>query len=161
MKKLIIIGFVILFLVNVISFYFIFNLVVTNKDNILSNKELSENNGLKLDLIEEKIDSSENYEDEVTPYNCEFVRTLTYLSELEFQPDNMFSYYVFSQYQFDEPIIIRLEKGHEFSFFKNINYEITFFGECYEHCDSNFSEFQVINVIETDKVGMDQIQEVC
>ena len=96
--------------------------------------------------------------------NVQFTRTYQVIADLD-RTDNTgdYQYYVVAQFQQEEPILIKVNK--EYSLEENKNYEFTFegsisVGENKKRDNATiFQEFAIKNIVETDKVGLDQIQE--
>ena len=96
--------------------------------------------------------------------NVQFTRTYQVIADLDRTNESgTDQYYVVAQFQQEEPILIKVNK--EYSLEENKNYEFTFegsitVGENKKRDNATiFQEFAIKNIVETDKVGLDQIQE--
>lgn len=91
-----------------------------------------------------------------------FTRTYYVVKDLELTDHTgNFHYYVINQFQEDDPTVIKVE--NQFILEENKNYEFTFRGEIIEKEDYKikdiFDNLDIIQIKETDKTGLDQVQE--
>lgn len=95
--------------------------------------------------------------------NVEFVRTYHVVSDLrKSDQTGNYSYYVIEKFQYDNPIVIKVEKKYKLE--ENANYEFTFKGGIDElktdySMEEIFDQFRIINIQKTDKEGLEQRQD--
>ena len=105
--------------------------------------------------------AQENAENENTT-DVEFVRTFYIVANLN-QTDAVAenNFYVINQYQTFNPIVIKIDKKYNLE--EKENYEFTFKGTKIDGKDYNNEEifdcFEITNIEQTDKLGMEQIQD--
>lgn len=142
----------------VLIFLLIVLFMAFNKELQDKNKNLEEKN--KKLLIEiEKIKN--NLSDDLPNSNikkCKFVQTyriLHILNDYVVDPDYIFV--VADQYQNFFPTILRIPIEYKESLVIDNFYEFSFTGDS----SMKKNDFTIINIVETDKIGMNQIQETC
>lgn len=91
-----------------------------------------------------------------------FTRTYYVIKDLELTDHTgNFHYYVINQFLEDDPTVIKVEKQYILE--ENKNYEFTFHGEIVEKKDYRikdlFENLNIVEIEETDKTGLDQVQE--
>ena len=95
--------------------------------------------------------------------DVEFVRTYHIVADLrKTDQTGNYNYYVIEKFQYDNPIVIRVEKKYKLE--ENANYEFTFKGGVDElktdySMEEIFNQFRIINIQKTDKEGLDQRQD--
>lgn len=95
--------------------------------------------------------------------DVEFVRTYRIVANLQkTDQTGRYNYYVIEKFQYDNPIVIRVEK--KFKLEENANYEFTFKGGIDElktdySMEEIFDQFRIINIQKTDKEGLEQRQD--
>ena len=71
-------------------------------------------------------------------------------------------YNIIKQFQDNEPVLIKVSNNHKLE--KNKNYEFVLFGIKKDNIkytqNEIFENFEIKNIIETDKIGLEQIQEL-
>ena len=96
---------------------------------------------------------------------CTFTRTYRVVDIMKYQStDNISKFVIIDQFQENNPFIVKLTKDQASKLFKNKMYEFTFNGsKKYKNKEYNelFENFELINIKETEKVGLDQLQETC
>lgn len=93
----------------------------------------------------------------------QFVKTFFIVSDLnKLDSTGKYKYYVVEQFQKDNPAVVKIDKTDSLK--ENTNYEITFKG--YKSSENVrytikdiFDNFEIIDIQETQKQGMEQIQE--
>ena len=95
--------------------------------------------------------------------DVEFVRTYHIVADLrKTDQTGNYNYYVIEKFQYDNPIVIRVEKKYKLE--ENANYEFTFKGGVDElktdySMEEIFNQFRIINIQKTDKEGLEQRQD--
>lgn len=95
--------------------------------------------------------------------DVEFVRTYRVVADLQkTDQTGNYNYYVIEKFQYDNPIVIRVEKKYKLE--ENANYEFTFKGGIDElktdySIEEIFNQFRIINIQKTDKEGLEQRQD--
>lgn len=89
---------------------------------------------------------------------CTFIRTFHYLDTLEYKQTPEEKWIIFQAFQ-DHPFILRIENDFGINFEKSAAYEITFTGRVSNNDD--LSQYKIISIHKTNKVGMEQLQEPC
>lgn len=119
----------------------------------------------EIDNLNSKISEliGENPSDDDNEKECVFIRTLQYIQTIDYPSQDNEKYIVFSQFQTFSPVLLRIDNSININFEKNEYYEIKFKGIVpeYKKYDSLLSEFSIISIKKTNKVGFDQIQESC
>lgn len=73
-----------------------------------------------------------------------------------------YNYYVIKQFQEDEPVLIKVSNTYNLE--KSKNYEFVLYGiknESHKYTQNEiFENFEIKNIVETDKIGLEQIQEL-
>lgn len=90
---------------------------------------------------------------------CTFTRTYHYLETLEERGMGNEALIVVRAFQ-DNPFILRLENDFGTIFEKNAAYEIQFTGSV-SNDDNDLSNFKILSINKTNKVGLEQLQEPC
>jgi hypothetical protein len=93
---------------------------------------------------------------------CTFIQTLRVIDILDYEgaiPEDKFI--LVDQYQSFNPFVLKANKEDDIK--EGKYYEFTFKGlkEKYNNNDDLISDFTILSIKETNKVGLDQIQEVC
>lgn len=131
------------------------------------NAELNEKIGYLENQIQDLINQNEllnnqlNHQPE-TPEDtriCTFTRTYHYLETLEERGMGNETLIVVRAFQ-DNPFILRLENNFDTIFEKNAAYEIQFTGSVSNN-DNDLSNFKILSINKTNKVGLEQVQEPC
>lgn len=108
----------------------------------------------------------EKYSSNTTTQNItdvEFVRTYHIIADLrKTDQTGNYNYYVIEKFQYDNPIVIKVEKKYKLE--ENANYEFTFKGGIDElktnySMEEIFYQFRIINIQKTDKEGLEQRQD--
>lgn len=95
--------------------------------------------------------------------DVEFVRTYSVISDLQkTDQTGNYNYYVIEKFQYDNPIVIRVENKYQLE--ENTNYEFTFKGgidlkKTDYSMEEIFERFRIINIQKTDKEGLEQRQD--
>lgn len=87
---------------------------------------------------------------------CEFVNTFSIMyifNDYKYDLDN--TYVAVDIFQQFSPIILRVPNQYINDLVINKYYEFTFYGT------SSLNEYEIINIEETNKIGLEQIQETC
>ena len=129
---------------------------LTEKINILT----SENENLKNKL--------EKYEPEILEEgNCKFTKTyhvIDIMDNYEPEDDNSSKFVILVQYAIQQPFIVNLPNDKVVLLTEGEDYEFSFSGsKKYKKSENQeiFTNFELINVKKSDKVGLDQVQEEC
>ena len=115
---------------------------------------VSENN-----VIE--VDSKTNYaQDELE--KREYIKTYNIIEKLNLSDETgNYDYYVIKQFQVDAPVVIKVDKQYNLE--QGKNYEFVLYGVKKEELTSLpnkiFEDFEIKNIVETDKTGLEQIQD--
>ncbi len=115
---------------------------------------------------EELLEKVEKCEPEIIEEGeCAFTRTYHVVDIMKYQAtDNISKFVILDQFQEYNPFIVKLTKDQASKLFKNKMYEFTFNGSRkYKNKEYNelFENFELTNIKETEKVGLDQLQETC
>ena len=92
----------------------------------------------------------------------EYVKTYNVIERLDITDETgIYNYYIIKQFQDNEPVLIKVSNNYKLE--KNKNYEFVLYGVKkdnikYTH-NEIFDNFEIKNIIETDKIGVEQIQE--
>lgn len=95
--------------------------------------------------------------------DVEFVRTYRVISDLQkADQTGNYNYYVIEKFQYDNPIVIRVENKYKLE--ENTNYEFTFKGGIDSQktdysMEEIFDQFRIIDIQKTDKEGLEQRQD--
>ena len=115
---------------------------------------VSENN-----VIE--VDSKTNYaQDELE--KREYIKTYNIIEKLNLSDETgNYDYYVIKQFQVDAPVVIKVDKQYNLE--QGKNYEFVLYGVKKEEItylpNKIFEDFEIKNIVETDKPGLEQIQD--
>lgn len=115
---------------------------------------------------EELLEKLEQYEPEILEDGeCIFTRTYRVIEKMNYQTtDNISKFVILDQFQDHQPFIVNLSKDQASKLTKNKNYEFMFTGNKKAQ-KSKYSElfknFEITDIKETDRVGLDQLQEPC
>ena len=115
---------------------------------------VSENN-----VIE--VDSKTNYaQDELE--KREYIKTYNIIEKLKLSDETgNYDYYVIKQFQVDAPVVIKVDKQYNLE--QGKNYEFVLYGVKKEEItylpNKIFEDFEIKNIVETDKTGLEQIQD--
>jgi len=115
---------------------------------------VSENN-----VIE--VDSKTNYaQDELE--KREYIKTYNIIEKLNLSDETgNYDYYVIKQFQVDAPVVIKVDKQYNLE--QGKNYEFVLYGVKKEEItylpNKIFEDFEIKNIVETDKTGLEQIQD--
>lgn len=118
-------------------------------------KTVSENDELK-----KAIESSNDKLNSLKNKTCEYTKTFLYLGDYKYTatvPTHKFI--IVDQFQMFSPIILEIDtEQFDIEFKEKHNYEITFVGGI---SDSAFRRATIKEIKETDRIGLNQIQESC
>lgn len=115
---------------------------------------VSENN-----VIE--VDSKTNYaQDELE--KREYIKTYNIIEKLNLSDETgNYDYYVIKQFQVDDPVVIKVD--NQYNLEQGKNYEFVLYGVKKEEItylpNKIFEDFEIKNIVETDKTGLEQIQD--
>lgn len=115
---------------------------------------VSENN-----VIE--VDSKTNYaQDELE--KREYIKTYNIIEKLNLSDETgKYDYYVIKQFQVDTPVVIKVD--NQYNLEQGKNYEFVLYGVKKEEItylpNKIFEDFEIKNIVETDKTGLEQIQD--
>ena len=93
----------------------------------------------------------------------EYIKTYNVIEKLDITDETgIYNYYIIKQFQDNEPVLIKVSNNYKLE--KNKNYEFMLYGVKkdnikYTH-NEIFDNFEIKNIIETDKIGLEQIQEL-
>ena len=107
--------------------------------------------------LEEAVELKEN---ETT--DIEFIRTYNVVSNLNMtDTTGKYNFYVIQQFQLFEPIVVKVNKKYTLE--ENENYEFTFSGSKINGKEYTiqdiFNTFDIVNIVKTEKTGLEQIQD--
>ncbi len=132
------------------------------KQIITLNKKVEEETEKNSELLTKL----EKYEPEVIETGeCVFIRSYRVVDIMNYQTtDNTSKFVILDQFQEFQPFVVNLTKDQAAALIKNNSYEFTFSGNR-KHQKSEYNElfknYELTNIKETDKVGLDQLQEPC
>ncbi len=115
---------------------------------------VSENN-----VIE--VDSKTNYaQDELE--KREYIKTYNIIEKLNLSDETgNYDYYVIKQFQVDDPVVIKVD--NQYNLEQGKNYEFVLYGVKKEEItylpNKIFEDFEIKNIVKTDKTGLEQIQD--
>lgn len=157
-EKIIIISLAIIFVI--VTSILIGIIVSNNKSSKNEQKKLQssiDNYKIRNEELNEKVSDLKNELKFFNDYICEYTQTFRYIDEYDYQgtvPESKFI--VVDRFQEHFPIILVINKEKfDINFEKNKNYEITFNGSI------NGNKTAITKIEETEKVGLEQIQESC
>ncbi len=115
---------------------------------------------------DELLEKLGKYEPEVFETGeCLFTKTYRIVDVTKYKgEDDTLKYIILDQFQVKDPFIVKLTKDQVSSLTKDQNYEFTFSGDKrYQKSENReiFQNYELIDIKETDKVGLDQLQEAC
>ncbi|MFA5603629.1 MAG: hypothetical protein WDA12_02090 [Bacilli bacterium] len=121
--------------------------------------ELSnENAKLTEELSNEELDST-------VSGDCAFTRTYNVVDIMKYQTsDNDSKFIILDQFQSVEPFVVNLKNDQAAILTKGDNFEFSFSGEKKYHKSEYtnlFKNFKLDNIKQTDKIGLDQVQDSC
>ena len=93
----------------------------------------------------------------------EYIKTYNVIEKLDITDETGdYNYFVIKQFQDNEPVLIKVSNTYKLE--KDKNYEFVLYGS--KNKDKKytqneiFEKFEIKNIIETDKIGLEQIQEL-
>lgn len=106
----------------------------------------------------EQIENTKNTTEDIT-----FIRTYNIIKDLnKTDTTGQYKYYVIDQFQMDSPIVIKVKNSY--NLIENENYEFTFEGRKTDGKEYTiqeiFEDFNIVDIKETDKEGLEQIQDI-
>lgn len=124
------------------------------------NEPYKNNIGVKMGnwFMTYKLDENDNKEEK-----REYIKTYNVIEKLDILDETgNYNYYVIKQFQDNEPVLIKVLNNYKLE--KNKNYEFVLFGIKKDNIKYSqneiFDNFEIKNIIETDKIGLEQIQEL-
>ena len=117
----------------------------------------------KVDRINSDIIEKNNSSNELI--ETHFTRTFIVLEKLEKADETgQYGYIVLDQFQVNNPTVVKIKLEYLNNMIKNNYYEISFRGEKntnkkYDSIDMIFNSFEIIDIVETNKEGLNQIQD--
>ena len=124
------------------------------------NEPYKNNIGVKMGnwFMTYKLDENDNKEEK-----REYIKTYNVIEKLDISDETgNYNYYVIKQFQDNEPILIKVLNNYKLE--KNKNYEFVLFGIKKDNIKYSqneiFDNFEIKNITETDKIGLEQIQEL-
>ena len=155
MHNLIIVLLILIILVLGILLIYIFNDKKKVNDSNLELKEELKSYMSKNNEQEEEIELLKAKEE--NEY-CEYTQTFFYLGDYEYQADVPINkFIIMDKFQEHEPRIFTINtEKFNIDFKYKHNYEITFAVN-----NNDYDKAYIINIVETDKLGLDQVQETC
>lgn len=105
-----------------------------------------------------ELDENDNKEEK-----REYIKTYNVIEKLDIIDETgIYNYYVIKQFQDNEPVLIKVSNNYKLE--KDKNYEFVLFGIKKDNIkytqNEIFDNFEIKNIIETDKIGLEQIQEL-
>ncbi|MDD2180895.1 MAG: hypothetical protein PHW32_00835 [Bacilli bacterium] len=112
------------------------------------------------------LEKVEKYEPEIYEEGeCDFTRTYHIIDIMNYQTsDNASKFIILDQFQAVNPFIVNLPEDQVAKVTKGKTYEFTFRGDKkYQKSEYNelFKKFELNNIKETDRVGLNQLQDPC
>lgn len=124
------------------------------------NEPYKNNIGVKMGnwFMTYSLDENDNKEEK-----REYIKTYNVIEKLDITDETgIYNYYVIKQFQDDEPVLIKVLNTYNLE--KDKNYEFVLYGiknENQKYTQNEiFDNFEIKNIIETDKIGLEQIQEL-
>lgn len=114
----------------------------------------------------ELLEKVEKYEPEIIEEGeCMFTRTYHIIDIMNYQTnDNASKFIILDQFQMVNPFIVNLPDDQVSKLTKGKTYEFTFRGDKKNHkseYNELFKKFELNNIKETDRVGLNQLQDPC
>lgn len=127
----------------------------------VSPKEPYKNNiGVKMGnwFMKYELDKNDNKEEK-----REYIKTYNVIEKLDITDETGdYNYYVIKQFQDNEPVLIKVSNTYKLE--KDKNYEFVLYGiknKSQKYTQNEiFEKFEIKNIVETDKTGLEQIQEL-
>jgi hypothetical protein len=126
-------------------------------DNNDFKEKITDLEGKIKELKSAKVDQNNNF--------CTFIKTLKIVDILDYEaavPEDVFI--LVDAFQSFTPFVLRVDREYLSKLTKDKYYEFTFNGpiKIYNNSeDASLSNFRIISINETNKEGLDQIQEAC
>lgn len=124
------------------------------------NEPYKNNIGVKMGnwFMTYSLDENDNKEEK-----REYIKTYNVIEKLYITDETgIYNYYVIKQFQDDEPVLIKVLNTYNLE--KDKNYEFVLYGiknENQKYTQNEiFKNFEIKNIVETDKIGLEQIQEL-
>lgn len=124
------------------------------------NEPYKNNIGVKMGnwFMKYELDEKENKEEK-----REYIKTYNVIEKLDITDETgIYNYYIIKQFQDNEPVLIKVSNNYNLE--KDKNYEFVLFGIRKDNIkytqNEIFDNFEIKNIIETDKIGLEQIQEL-
>lgn len=98
-------------------------------------------------------------------YRTSFTRTYLVIDQLKSVDETgEYGYLIVNQFQRNNPTVVKVKLDLLSNLKFNENYEFTFYGEYdsnknYDTIEGIFNSFDILSIKETDKIGLDQLQE--
>lgn len=123
------------------------------KNEISNLKKQNEQLQNKLSETYKKLDSTSNR-------TCKYTRTYRFIENYDYNGENELSRFIIvDQYQNSKPVILEYYSGLiNFELVKDNYYEITFNSSVINGIQVGY---EIISIVHTDKIGIEQIQEEC
>lgn len=127
---------------------------------VSTNEPYKNNIGVKMEnwFMTYELDENDNKEEK-----REYIKTYNVIEKLDITDETgIYNYYVIKQFQDDEPVLIKVLNTYNLE--KDKNYEFVLYGiknENQKYTQNEiFKNFEIKNIVETDKIGLEQIQEL-